>query len=363
MALYKLANHCQYASGIMIHQLQQMCKKGSCITMKKLYRILSVLLVAALLCCTFVGCSEDTAVDETDPPETAGTPEGYAGNTDAAIVIGTLNADGAFMESLGGASFGYSLVYDSMLKYNSNSETMEYEPNLVTEWAFNDDCTELVLTFRDDVYFSNGEQMTPEDALFSMHTYVDAASISSTFYTEINWDACVVDGNDLTIVFHNPCPAFLATISAPTFGAVLSKDYIESTEVEACYTTAVGTGPYTLEEVMMGSYSVYQRRDDYWGELPDAEQITIKYYTEPTAMFIDFETGGIDVAVGISEADLVRMQNGETGGWYTVSPLNDYINLTLPEYNEAFPTSVSVRRLRMRSTTKSSPMPFWASWA
>lgn len=58
-------------------------------------------------------------------------------------------------------SVGMQLVYDSILV--KDPFTGEITSDIAESWDYTDDCT-LVIQFRDDVYFSNGEKMTAEDA-------------------------------------------------------------------------------------------------------------------------------------------------------------------------------------------------------
>lgn len=63
-------------------------------------------------------------------------------------------------------------IFDTLI--SKNAETGEYEPCLATEWTWENDNTDLVLTLRDDVTFHNGEPMTAEDVAFSYNTIINA---------------------------------------------------------------------------------------------------------------------------------------------------------------------------------------------
>lgn len=63
-------------------------------------------------------------------------------------------------------------IFDTLIR--KNAETGEYEPCLATEWTWENDNTDLVLTLRDDVTFHNGEPMTAEDVAFSYNTIINA---------------------------------------------------------------------------------------------------------------------------------------------------------------------------------------------
>ena len=57
-----------------------------------------------------------------------------------------------------------------------------------------------------------------------------------------------------------------------------------------------GTGPYMVEDFVPGDYLLLKRFDDYWGPLPEAEQILFKLYSGDEPLFLALEGGEIDAA-------------------------------------------------------------------
>jgi len=60
----------------------------------------------------------------------------------------------------------------------------------------------------------------------------------------------------------------------------------------------IGTGPYKVKEWEPDNYLLLERNDDYWGPLPEAEQILYKLYTDTGPLFLALEAGDIDVTDG-----------------------------------------------------------------
>ena len=60
----------------------------------------------------------------------------------------------------------------------------------------------------------------------------------------------------------------------------------------------IGTGPYKVKEWEPDQYLLLERNGDYWGPLPEAEQVLYKLYTDTGPLFLALEAGDIDVTDG-----------------------------------------------------------------
>lgn len=315
--------------------------------MKRISRILALLLAIVMIAALFAGCGDTTeekaeeTVPAAEPAEAPAedtaeeTAEEAAKPMDRALRVGTLQAANTFDPLNSELDIAMDLVYDTILK--RDPDTFEVAPNIASAWNWDDDTT-LRLTIRDDVYFSNGEKLTPEDVLFTLWRTVNVNDqyTASMSYSDINWDESTVDGQDV-IVKYDCINAVALDDLTRRFAAVLCKSYVESIDEESFWDAPVGTGAYTLVENVDGSHSSYIRNEDYWDELPEAKEITITYYGEASTMYIDLETGAIDMAINLASNDADRLVNGEAEGVeYLMVPTYDMIFVGLPEYVEAY---------------------------
>lgn len=254
---------------------------------------------------------------------------------DHVLRVGTLQAANTFDPLASELDITMNLVYDTILK--RDPDTLEVSPNVASSWNWDDETT-LRLTIRDDIYFSNGEKLTPEDVLYSLwrSINVDDRYTSSMSYGDINWEKSIVDGQDVVLVYDKVNAVALSDLTR-RFACVLCKSYVESTDADAFWDAPVGSGAYTLVENVDGSHSSYVRNDDYWDELPEASEITITYYGEASTMYIDLEMGAIDMAINLASNDADRLVNGEVPGIsYLMTPTYDMVFVGLPEYVEPF---------------------------
>jgi ABC-type transport system substrate-binding protein len=62
----------------------------------------------------------------------------------------------------------------------------------------------------------------------------------------------------------------------------------------------IGTGPWMVKEFSTDEYLILERFDDYWGPLPEAEEIVFLQYTGLAQMLLALESGEIDNIDGYS---------------------------------------------------------------
>jgi len=259
------------------------------------------------------------------------------------LTVGTQDAADGFDPTVNSnCGLGLMLVYDTVLY--RNPETGEVGPMIAESFEFTDDTT-LVLQIREGVKFSNGETLTPEDVLFSLQRFVTENTQFDPGYDNIDFENSTIDGNTLTLKLLVSSPNILNSLANDRWASVLCKSYVESSDPEAFWDKPVGTGPYTCVENLNGSHSTYERRDDYWGDMPEADTITIRHYSELTTMMVDFENGVLDIALDVGETDYKLAIEGSYGDDVVgkLYPTYDILAVTMPEYVEVL-DDVNVRK-------------------
>ena len=317
-------------------------------TLTRLLAFVTVLLLVFSLCAC--GSTEkETGGNAPAEGKTAGTTEagnsGDAAEEDAYHVIRIGDADGdptgSYDTSSPSGSVQYApgldrLCFDSLFYFDGNDEL---QTRIVEEYHYEDDTT-LVLKIRDDIYFSDGTQLDGWDVLYSAQRYVDNGHTSMTYYVCYDFENSTVsdDGLTITLKYLYPVGPGIYWLTWP----IQSKDFCEEHDpTDPIWMTSEvpHSGPYDMTECTLYSSIKYEKRDDYWNSAnydPEPDEIIVNYYTDATAMFIDFESGNLDICLGLNTTDYDMAASGAVENCEAVLiPGNDVLQLIMSDDNEA----------------------------
>ncbi|MBC9928265.1 MULTISPECIES: ABC transporter substrate-binding protein [unclassified Leucobacter] len=189
-----------------------------------------------------------------------------------------------------------SNVYEGLVELN---DAGEIEPLLASEWTVSDDRKTYTFTLQDGVTFSNGDAFTADDVKFSFDR------VKSDWVSSLKAKMDVVDNvevlSDTEVAVHLSAPsnAWLFSLATPV-GAIFSPDGVADLA-----NAPVGTGPYTVETWTPNESIVLDTRDDYWGEGPGVEQVTLRYFADATATTNALRTGDVDAIINLQAPELL----------------------------------------------------------
>ena len=306
-------------------------KKGRNQKMKKAKSILCVLLVLVMVFAMFA-CKK-TGPNGTPAPGTStpGTSEPGASTPGTAspspsepgapapvdewvsLTLGVDNYLGRFLAGINPAESwtGCDGVFDSIFKVNLvTKETMS---DVLKDWHYEDEGTTLIMNMREDVYFSNGDNATAEDIVFSYFSHQDRGSNYLNNFGLIREECVARDTYTVVFKFEKAYPAFTNSSIY-----LLNKAWSEQVGWESMeWYAPVASGPYYVEEWVADSHMVLRLREDYWnkdiGEFY-VDEWTIKYFPDASTLYMSLEVGDIDIAANLSSADYGRfVKNGGDG--------------------------------------------------
>lgn len=199
----------------------------------------------------------------------------------------------------------FQLTHNGLTGYDET--TGEILPELATEWVMSEDGLTWSFTLRDDAYFHNGEKFTAEDVAFTFEYGKTAENGTvKSFYTKIA-AVNVIDETHVDIVLNTANMDLLYTLASPSFGILNEKAVAE----DAMEGPAVGTGAYKNVEFSPGDYTLLERFDEYWGELPDTKTLRFRYIPEASARLIALENGEIDVCQSPNNTELELIRSND----------------------------------------------------
>ena len=199
-----------------------------------------------------------------------------------------------------------SAVFDTILYVDRT--TREPTSRVLKDWGFKDDLT-YYMEIRDDVYFSNGDHATAEDVYFSYWNHPERGSNWLQNHGIIWEESGPVSEYRVEFKLEKHYPAF------PERGIYLvDKKWSEEVGWDSMeWYNPVGSGPFYVYEYVNDSHIILRTRESigqtWWykdiaGPIYVDEWI-VKYYPDPSALFMALQTGEVDYA-DISSNDYGR---------------------------------------------------------
>jgi len=241
----------------------------------------------ALVAASLLGLAACSAGSSTAPPD--GTPPPSGEGSEESLVLG-LVAEPATLDFTqdGGAAIPQALlvnVYEGLVKLDQDGEIV---PALAT-WQVSDDGLTYTFDLVADAVFTSGEPFTADDAVFSIERVQNDWTVALKSAMDVVASAEAASPTQLVVTLTNPSNNWLYNMTTRV-GAMFSQSGVDDLA-----TAPIGTGPYALSEWNRGDSIVLTRNADYWGEAPYFNEVTLRYFDDPTALNSALLTGTIDV--------------------------------------------------------------------
>lgn len=279
--------------------------------MKKLTKLLSLLLslsmVASLAAC---GGGNNNASTETGQPQNSSAAQDESGTK--TFVFGS-DANSTSFDTAADlqTNSAYALVSSVMEPLWTVDQDGNTQCLLAESYEWTGDL-ELTVKLREGVTYSNGNALTSDDVLYTLEHFRDSGrSASMVACVDFDKTNCP-DDTTIVIAMNTYDAAFMDTMGNYSFG-ILDRETCEGFEAANSWSWLVGTGPYKLKGDGVNDTSGWEesvqytlvRNENYWGEAPYYDEVIIKFYSEESTRYSEFQAGNLD-AVYLTEATYIN---------------------------------------------------------
>ncbi len=212
----------------------------------------------------------------------------------------------------------YSTMYENHIMYNVmetlfiwDQDYKELLPCLATDYTASDDGLTYTINLRDDVYFQKGKfqdgrKMTAEDVKYSLERSKNESTtdrICRDFF-----DYCEVTSPTQVVIHMKSVAGPFINQLAEIGNVILPKEEVEGWGDEFG-SHIVGTGPFTLEEMVTDEKVVLKKNDNYWGTEPNVDGIEFRIISDSNQAINSVQTGEVDIAMYLQGEAIKRAQD------------------------------------------------------
>ncbi len=260
---------------------------------RTLVALLALLLVVALVAIA-VGCGGD------DGGTAASPSAGGAIKTGGVLKIGSQPGNVNFDPALfAGAVPDILLQQQIYEKLVTLGQDLSVQPTLATKWD-SPDGKVWTFTLRDGVKFSNGQDFTSADVVYTMDRLRSKklGSAMADVYVNIK-DVSATDPTTVTFTLKSVDSEFPASLT-DYHTLMLCKTVSDPKK------NAVGTGPFVLESISAEDRAILKKNPNYWGtdadgtKLPYLDEIDIVYSPDPAGQIEGLQGGTLNWVGGLT---------------------------------------------------------------
>ena len=190
-------------------------------------------------------------------------------------------------------------VFEGLLKPDASGNL---NPAVAESYTVSEDHLLYTFKLRAGVKFHNGQEVTPEDVIWSYQRCGDANAPADIIQVAAFANVEMYQEGDDTVCFQLQEPSNEFTSYLTT--AILPKDYTEQD------TQPVGTGPFKFVSRTAQESVVLERFDDYWGEKPELTKVTYKIIENADSILLSLQSGAVDVFAHLTTTQIAQLGDG-----------------------------------------------------
>ena len=215
-----------------------------------------------------------------------------------------------------GEMYAQSILYDTLVSSTADG----YEGCLAEDWTISEDGRIYTFNIRDEVYFSDGTLCDANAILANFNAIIENKD-RHTWLEMMNLLVGVSAPNADTFVIElsEPYYPMLTELSCIRPFAMISPECMIDGSTKDGVNGYIGTGPYVLTDFVTDEYAVFERNENYWGEAPAIQKITVKVIPDNQTRIMALESGEIDLIFGKNMIDADAISQYVDSDKFTVS--------------------------------------------
>ncbi len=166
-------------------------------------------------------------------------------------------------------------------------------------------------TLRDGVTFHDGDPLTAEDVAYSIRRIVfNDVGIASPQSTDLGAVSEVEPGDgEVTVRFDGLNPIVFQLFA--TNGQVLKQSWVEENGTDYINRNVNGTGPFRLSEYASGNRVVFERNEEYWGDVPEVTETTLNASTESSTRVNRLLAEESEIVTNVPPQEVARVNESD----------------------------------------------------
>lgn len=199
-----------------------------------------------------------------------------------------------------GEMYAQSILYDTLVSIIEDG----YEGCLAESWTISEDGKIYTFKIRDGVTFSDGTVCDANAILANFNAVIENKD-RHTWLEMMNLLVGVSAPDDHTFVIElsEAYYPMLTELGCIRPFAMISPNCMINGSTKDGVSGYIGTGPYVLTDFETDQYAVFERNENYWGEKPEIERITVKVIPDNQTRIMALESGEIDLIFGKNMLD------------------------------------------------------------
>jgi peptide/nickel transport system substrate-binding protein len=204
-------------------------------------------------------------------------------------------------------------IYDQLVRVAPDGITLE--PALAESWEMSDDGITYTFHLREGVLFSDGTPLTADDVIYSWTRAANDPEEHWTFtLTALQRDEngqvqgiSAPDASTVVVELAQPWSPFLSDVAMFNM-SIISKAFAEGNE-ETLVESAMGTGPFSLQEWKRGETLTLVKNPNYWEEgLPLLDSVVVSVVPDDNARILQIQGGELDAMMDVPSSRVPELQ-------------------------------------------------------